>query len=78
MIVSISNFHKVYDFPVNYPEWRNAYGIRNTDGCRKKKALLLKRWRLLQRKENIDVESLRQLIAKGQVIIPANKNHKMS
>ena len=30
----------------------------------------------MPKKENIDVESLRQLIAKGQVIIPANKNHK--
>ena len=63
-------------FPVNYPEWRNTYGIRNTDGSLQEKALLLKKWKLLQKKENIDVESLRQLIAKGQVIIPANKNHK--
>ena len=27
-------------------------------------------------KERIDVNELRDLIAKGQVIIPANKNHK--
>ena len=28
-------------------------------------------------KEKMDVEVLRDLIAKGQVIIPANKNHKV-
>ena len=27
-------------------------------------------------KENMGVEKLRELIAKGQVIIPANKNHQ--
>ena len=27
-------------------------------------------------KENMDVEKLRELIAKGQVIIPANRNHR--
>ena len=27
-------------------------------------------------KEHFDVEELRELIAKGQVIIPCNKNHK--
>ena len=26
--------------------------------------------------ENFDVEELRELVAKGQVAIPANKNHK--
>lgn len=26
--------------------------------------------------ENLDVQELRELVAKGQVAIPANKNHK--
>ena len=40
------------------------------------KCIVTKEMEIVAKKENIDVESLRQLIAKGQVIIPANKNHK--
>lgn len=43
-----------------------------------RKGIVTKEMEIVAKKENIDVESLRQLIAKGQVIIPANKNHKMS
>ena len=31
---------------------------------------------IVAEKEHFDVEELRELIAKGQVIIPCNKNHK--
>ena len=41
-----------------------------------RKGIITKEMEIVAKKENIDVESLRQLIAKGQVIIPANKNHK--
>ena len=41
-----------------------------------RKGIVTKEMEIVAKKENIDVESLRQLIAKGQVIIPANKNHK--
>ena len=33
---------------------------------------------IVAEKEHFDVEELRELIAKGQVIIPCNKNHKGS
>ena len=41
-----------------------------------RKGIVTKEMEIVAKKENIDVESLRQLIAKGQVIIPANKNHQ--
>ena len=36
-----------------------------------RKGIVTKEMEIVAKKENIDVESLRQLIAKGQVIIPA-------
>ncbi len=35
-----------------------------------RKGIVTKEMEIVAKKENIDVESLRQLIAKGQVIIP--------
>lgn len=43
-----------------------------------RKGIVTKEMEIVAKKENIDVESLRQLIAKGQVIIPANKIHAVS
>ena len=41
-----------------------------------RKGIITKEMEIVAKKENIDIEVLRDLIAKGQVIIPANKNHK--
>ena len=41
-----------------------------------KKGIITKEMELVAKKENMDVEVLRKLIAKGQIAIPANKNHK--
>ncbi|GAA0126541.1 phosphomethylpyrimidine synthase ThiC [Clostridium sp. CTA-19] len=41
-----------------------------------KKGIITKEMEIVAKKEQIDVQALRELIAKGQVVIPANKNHK--
>ena len=41
-----------------------------------KKKIITKEMKRVAEKENIDVEILREKIAKGYVVIPANKNHK--
>lgn len=41
-----------------------------------KKGIITKEMEIVSKKENIDVDELRELIASGKVIIPANKNHK--
>ena len=41
-----------------------------------KKGIITKEMKLVANKEQIDVNELRELIANGQVVIPANKNHK--
>ena len=41
-----------------------------------RKGIITEEMKKVAAKENISVEELRELIAKGQVIIPANKNHK--
>ncbi|HSQ89431.1 phosphomethylpyrimidine synthase ThiC [Romboutsia sp.] len=41
-----------------------------------KKGIVTKEMELVAKKENMNVEVLRELIAKGQIAIPANKNHK--
>jgi phosphomethylpyrimidine synthase len=41
-----------------------------------KKGIITKEMGIVAEKENMDVEVLRKLIAKGQIAIPANKNHK--
>ena len=41
-----------------------------------KKGIITKEMEIVAKKENIDVNELRDLISKGQVVIPANKNHK--
>lgn len=41
-----------------------------------KKGIITKEMEVVAKKEQIEVEKLRELIAKGQVVIPANKNHK--
>lgn len=40
-----------------------------------KKGIITEEMEIVGKKENMDVELLRKLIAKGQVVIPANKNH---
>lgn len=42
-----------------------------------RKNIITKEMRLVSKKENIDLEDLRQLIAIGQVVIPANRNHML-
>lgn len=41
-----------------------------------RKGIVTKEMEIVSKKENIDVNELRELIAVGKVIIPANKNHK--
>ena len=41
-----------------------------------RKDIITPEMEIVAAKENMDVEVLRDLIAKGQVIIPANKNHR--
>ncbi|WXR60584.1 phosphomethylpyrimidine synthase ThiC [Peptostreptococcaceae bacterium AGR-M142] len=41
-----------------------------------RKNIITKEMQIVAKKENIDVEELKKLIAEGKVIIPANKNHK--
>lgn len=41
-----------------------------------KKGIITKEMEIVSKKESIDVEILREKIATGQVVIPANKNHK--
>ena len=41
-----------------------------------RKGIVTKEMEIVAKKENIDVNELRELIASGKVIIPANKNHK--
>lgn len=41
-----------------------------------RKGIVTKEMKIVAEKEKMDVDELRELIAKGQAIIPANKNHK--
>ena len=41
-----------------------------------KKGIITPEMEIICAKENIDVELLRERIAKGTVVIPANKNHR--
>ena len=41
-----------------------------------RKGIITREMEIVAAKENMDVEKLRELIAKGQAIVPANKNHK--
>ncbi len=41
-----------------------------------KKGIVTKEMEIVSKKENIDADELRKLVASGKVIIPANKNHK--
>lgn len=41
-----------------------------------RKGIITKEMEIVAKKESIDVNNLRDLIAKGQIVIPANKNHK--
>ncbi|MCB2290926.1 phosphomethylpyrimidine synthase ThiC [Clostridium sp. CS001] len=41
-----------------------------------KRGIVTKEMEIVARKENMDIELLRKLIAEGKVVIPANKNHK--
>lgn len=40
-----------------------------------KKGLITEQMKVVAKKENVDVEILRGLVAEGKVVIPANKNH---
>lgn len=41
-----------------------------------RKGIITEQMRIVSEKENIHIEKLRNLIAEGKVVIPANKNHK--
>ncbi|MBO3443544.1 phosphomethylpyrimidine synthase ThiC [Clostridium sp. CCUG 7971] len=41
-----------------------------------RKGIITKEMEIVAKKESMDVNNLRDLIAKGQIVIPANKNHK--
>ncbi len=41
-----------------------------------RKGIITKEMEIVSKKENMDIEILREKMAKGQIVIPANKNHK--
>lgn len=41
-----------------------------------KKGITTKEMEMVSKKENIETETLRELVAEGKIVIPANKNHK--
>lgn len=41
-----------------------------------KKGIVTKEMNIVAQKENMDVNTLRELVAQGKIVIPANKNHK--
>jgi len=41
-----------------------------------KKGIITDEMRIVAEKEGVHVEKLRELVASGKVVIPANKNHK--
>ena len=41
-----------------------------------RKGIITKEMEIVSKKENIDIEILKKRIAKGEIVIPANKNHK--
>ena len=41
-----------------------------------RKGIITKEMKIVSKKENIDIEILKKRIAKGEIVIPANKNHK--
>lgn len=41
-----------------------------------RKGIITKEMEVVSKKENIELEKLRELIAEGKIVIPANKNHK--
>lgn len=41
-----------------------------------KKGIITKEMEIVSKKENMDIEILRERMAKGEIVIPANKNHK--
>lgn len=41
-----------------------------------RKGIITKEMEIVSKKENMDIEILRKKMAKGQIVIPANKNHK--
>jgi phosphomethylpyrimidine synthase len=42
-----------------------------------KKGIITKEMEIVSKKEGLEVETLRELIAEGKIVIPANKNHKL-
>ncbi|MEA4827436.1 MAG: phosphomethylpyrimidine synthase ThiC [Clostridium sp.] len=41
-----------------------------------RKSIITKEMEVVAKKENMEIEKLRELIAEGKIVIPANKNHK--
>ena len=41
-----------------------------------RKGIITKEMEIVSKKENMDIEILRERMAKGEIVIPANKNHK--
>ena len=41
-----------------------------------KRGIITREMEIVSKKENMDIEVLREKIAKGHIVIPANKNHK--
>lgn len=41
-----------------------------------RKGIITKEMEVVAKKENMEIEKLRELIAEGKIVIPANKNHK--
>jgi phosphomethylpyrimidine synthase len=54
--------------------WREKMGY-TTQMDAARQDIITPEMEIVSAKENIDVEKLRELIAAGQAIIPANKNH---
>ena len=57
-------------------EWRIRMSNYTTQMDAARKGIITPEMERVSAYENFDVEELRELVAKGQVAIPANKNHK--
>jgi len=55
---------------------RGFYKMYTTQMDAAKKGIITDEMRIVAEKEGVHVEKLRELVASGKVVIPANKNHK--
>ena len=74
-----ANGGRIYGGPhlwSSFFEWRIRMSNYTTQMDAARKGIITPEMERVSAYENFDVEELRELVAKGQVAIPANKNHK--